>query len=84
MLSFAITDLRLNETTFQIPSSLDQWVFNQAPNYQKILIDLDRGKYGNTYHASNCAVTHLTPEKRRRIQQELAARSARQSDSRRR
>jgi hypothetical protein len=60
MIQFAITDLQLNETTFEIPSALGKWVFDQTPTYSQILTDLERGKCGNTYYATNSAVSDLT------------------------
>jgi hypothetical protein len=59
MIQFVITDLQLNETTFEIPSALGKWLFHQTPNYSPILPDLERGKCGNTYYATNSAVSHL-------------------------
>jgi hypothetical protein len=60
MLQFALTDLQLDEGTFEIPSVLGKWVFERLPNYNHILASLEKGMVGNTYSATNSAVNLAT------------------------
>jgi hypothetical protein len=49
MLQFAVTDLQLNETYFEIPSAVGKWVFERMPNYNQILPQLEQGMVRNTF-----------------------------------
>ena len=60
MLEFAITNLVLSEPSFEVPSSFGQWEFEQAPNYQSILPNLEEGQCGNTYFAANSSIGATT------------------------
>lgn len=62
MLQFAITNLRLDETAFEIPSTVGAWEFDRAPNYQQLLPNLDNGMCGNTFFATNEAIDLRTAD----------------------
>lgn len=56
MLQFAITNLQIDDTAFEVPSVLGRWVFNRAPNYDEIVPKLEIGMCANTFYATNVSV----------------------------
>ncbi len=57
MLQFAIANLDLPDTLFDVPSALGKWKFSRSANYDSLLPSVDRGMCANTYYAANDAVT---------------------------
>jgi hypothetical protein len=62
MLQFAITNLRLDETAFEIPSAVGKWEFDRASNYNHLLPNLDKGMCGNTFYATNSSIDLKTKD----------------------
>lgn len=57
MLQFAVANLQAFDQTFEIPCSVGKWEFDRAHNYDELIPKLERGMCGNTYYASNMAIT---------------------------
>jgi len=56
MLQFAITNLQIDDTTFEVPSVLGRWQFARAPNYDELVPKLEKGMCANTFYATNESV----------------------------
>jgi len=52
MLQFAIANLMIDETSFEVPSTLGKWEFGRTYNYQELISSIDKGMCGNTFFAS--------------------------------
>src|SRR4051794_20512707 len=62
MLQFAITNLQVREQEFEIPCSVGKWEFHRAHNYDDLIPKIERGQCGNTYYATNEAITRTSSD----------------------